>query len=73
MRNYLYYNGFTKKELDEVTQIFRADLDELSVQQQGISSEEIERGIKWMRDNTKIHKISPRKVDILERALKGKL
>lgn len=73
MRDYLYYTGFTRKELDEVSQIFRADLDELSVQQQGISSDELEKGIRWMRENMKIHKISPHKIDTLEQVLKGKL
>ena len=69
----MYSKGFSRKELDEISQIFRADLDELSTQQQGISSDEIDKGINWMKENMRIHKISSHKIDILEQALRGKL
>ena len=71
--NYLYSMGFTRKELEQVKEIFRSDLDESSIYEQGISSEEIDRGIQWMRANMNVHYIPASKIDILEKALKEKL
>ena len=73
VRNYLYSAGFTHKELDEIAEIFRSDIDESQNFEQGISKEEIDKGIQWMRANVNVHHILSSKIDILEKALKGKL
>lgn len=65
--------GFTHKELKEVEEIFRSDLDESASYERGISGEEIDKGILWMRANMNVHRISEQKIDILEKALKSKL
>ncbi len=73
VRNYLYSSGFNHKELDQVSEIFYADLDESSSLEQGISGEEIDKGIQWMRANMSVHHIPSSKIDLLEKALKEKL
>lgn len=73
VRNYLYSSGFNHKELDEVSEIFYAHLDEDLSSEQGISGEEIDKGIEWMRNNMNIHHILSSKIDLLEKALKEKL
>ncbi len=73
VRNYLYSMGFTHRELDEVNEIFHADMDESSSYESGISKEEIDKGIQWMRDNMNTHHISSQKIDILEKELNSKL
>ena len=73
VRNYLYSMGFTHKELEEVEGIFRSDLDESASYERGISMEEIDKGISWMRANINTHHIPAQKIDILEKALKEKL
>ena len=71
--NYLYSMGFTRKELERVKEIFRSDLDESSSYERGISGEEIDKGIQWMKANMNVHHIPAQKIDILEKALKEKL
>ena len=71
--NYLYSMGFTRKELERVKEIFRSDLDESSIYERGISSEEIDRGTQWMRAHMGVHHISSQKIDILEKGLKSEL
>ncbi len=73
VRNYLYLQGFTHKELDQVGEIFYADMDESATYEKGISREEIDKGIQWMRDNMSVHHISEQKIDILEKELQSKL
>ena len=73
VRNHLWAKGFTRRELDEIEQIFRADLDESQSTEQGISKEEIEKGIQWMKQHVNVHKIPEYKIAILEQALKEKL
>ena len=65
--------GFNRRELEEVNEIFRSDIDESQNYEQGISNEEIDKGIQWMRANMNAHHISASKIDILENALKSKL
>ena len=73
VRNSLYLSGFTHKELDQVEEIFRADLDESQNYDRGISNEEVDKGIRWMKENLNIHHISAHKIDILEKTLKKKI
>ena len=73
VRNYLYSMGFNRRELEEVSEIFRSDIDESQNYEQGISGEEIDKGIQWMRTNLNVHHIPAQKIDILEKALKEKL
>jgi len=65
--------GFNRRELEEVNEIFRSDIDESQNYEQGISNEEIDKGIQWMRANPNVHHIPMQKIDILEKALKEKL
>ena len=57
-------------ELDYLSMIFRADLDEPESEQQGIDEKELERGIEWMRENKSVHRISDSKIDIFEEEAK---
>lgn len=73
VNNHLYSMGFTHKELEEVKEIFRSDMDESASYERGISAEEIDRGIQWMKANMNTHHISAQKIDILDKILKEKL
>jgi hypothetical protein len=66
-------NGFSARELDEVEEIFRGDMDEERDFDKGIDEKEIEKAIAWMKENENIHKISQSKIDILERELRERL
>jgi response regulator of citrate/malate metabolism len=73
VRSSLSANGFSARELDEVEEIFRGDMDEERDFDKGIDEKEIEKAIAWMKENENIHKISQSKIDILERELRERL
>jgi hypothetical protein len=73
VRTYLFSAGFTHRELDEVEEIFRANLDKKEIYGQGITKDDLDNGIKWMRANMHIHHIPSSQIDILERELRAKL
>jgi len=73
LRSRLFSKGFTEEELDRVTMIFRADLNEPEETQAGIDSGEIERGIAWMRFHEHIHHISTKKIALLAEEIKKAL
>ena len=67
VRENLYYKyKFSKKELDEVEEIFRADMNEEKDLDKGIDAAEVVRGIQYMRDHMQVHKIPIDKVNNLE-------
>jgi len=69
LRSRLYAKDFDEEEIDRVSMIFRADLNEPEETQAGIDEGEISRGIAWMKQNEKIHRISQRKIAELEKLL----
>lgn len=71
VRGHLFAKGFTSKELNEIEEIFRGDLEDKSSSSEfvGITKEEAEAGIAWMRKNQGIHKLSEKKIDELEEVL----
>jgi actin-like ATPase involved in cell morphogenesis len=73
VRSELAGHNFTEKERDRVEEIFRADMYEEKEKEKGISEEEINKGIAWMREHVDEHHISETKIDILERELRSRL
>ncbi len=60
--------GFSWREIKEVEQVFRGDIDEKGAQI-GIDRDEFKKGVNWMRRNITIHKIPQKKIDIIEEEL----
>ena len=73
IRSRLRSKNLTAIEVDVVSMIFRADLDEPEELQKGIDEKELERGIAWMREHKKIHKLSDSNIDSVEEVLKREL
>ncbi len=73
IRGELAANGFTEKERDRIEEIFRADMHEEREKDKGISEEEIDKGIAWMKEHIDEHHISLKKIYILEIKLKARL
>lgn len=73
VRSTLSARGFNAEDLNDVDQLFHADLDESSDRERGIDRGELEKGIVWLRNNIGHHRLSAQKIAILENALKGKL
>ncbi len=73
VRTLLHHKGFSSREIDEVETVFRADLNEPSQYQSGIDANEIERGVRWLRENKSKHILSDNRIDDIEEALKSKL
>ncbi len=59
-------HDFTQKELDKVEEIFRGDMYEEREIDKGIDTNELIKGIQYMRQHMDLHHISPKKVDALE-------
>ena len=67
VRSNLYgEHHFTQNELDEIEEIFRADMYEEKEIDNGIDSDELVKGIQYMRDHINVHHISIEKINILE-------
>lgn len=66
-------DGLSKKDRDEVEGAFRGDLHEGSALEKGISAEEMERGIQWLREHKNTHPLSGHDIDIVEKQLKKRL
>lgn len=62
-------HGFSHLEVDEVENVFRGDLHE-SGSSQGISKEEIKKGISWLKDHSGNHHLSHDQISRLEDALR---
>lgn len=61
-------HGFSHGEIDEIENVFRGDLHE-SGSSEGISKEEIKKGIGWLKDHGGNHHLSHEQLDKLESAL----
>jgi len=68
-------DGFDKREVNEVKQVFRGDFDQESqrTEEHGIDNDEIDRGIESMKENPKTHRIGPEKIDKLSARMKEHL
>ncbi|MFA5652376.1 MAG: hypothetical protein WC933_03345 [Candidatus Paceibacterota bacterium] len=64
--NLIGSHNFTTKELEEIEEVFRGDIDEPRDIDKGIDSEELVKGIQYMRQHINLHHISLAKIDILE-------
>ncbi len=69
VRSALRTHHFTDLDMEKVEGIFRGDLYEPRDIDKGIDRGEIARTIGWMREHPAVHKMSPEKVDTLEREL----
>jgi hypothetical protein len=67
VRSNLYdSHHFTTIELDKAEEIFNADMYETRKIDNGIDTDEIVRGIQYMRDHVDVHHISIEKINALE-------
>jgi hypothetical protein len=67
VRSSLYsLHNFTSKELDEVEEIFRGDMNETRSIDNGIDTDELVKGIQYMRQHMSLHHISQQKMNALE-------
>jgi hypothetical protein len=67
VRDNLYgLHHFTSKELETIEGIFRGDMYETRPIDNGIDTEELIRGIQYMRQHMNIHHISLEKINALE-------
>jgi hypothetical protein len=73
VRGDLYGSGFEKKEIDWVEQYFRGDMFEGKPIEQGIQADELARAIAWLRVNPTKHKLSPQKIDSIEKVMMRRL
>ncbi len=64
--NLRFEHNFTEREVKQIEEIFRGDMDEKRFLDKGIDTEELVKGLQWMRKNLNVHHISPQKIDILE-------
>ena len=61
--------GFSNHERDEVENVFRGDLNE-SGSSSGISKEEMEKGLSYLRHHPENHHLSADEIGKLEEALR---
>lgn len=61
-------HGFSHLEIEEIENIFRGDLSE-SGSSAGISSEELSKGIHWLKDHRDNHHLSSEQIQKLEEKL----
>lgn len=73
VRNHLRANGFSRHDADRVEEIFRGDMEEGSGSQSGIDRPEIDRGVKWLRENKEKHHLSDEQIGIVEETLRKHL
>ncbi len=66
-------NGFMENHTNTIRMLFSGDLKESLSDERGIDANELERGIKWLRENIGKHHFSLRQIDILEKEMKEKL
>jgi len=73
VRSELAAHGFTLKQRDRIAEIFRSDMYGIREKDEGISAQEIDNGIAWMREHMDEHHIPEDKIAILESQLKSRL
>lgn len=67
VRSNLYgLHHFTTKEIETIEGIFRGDMNEEKYLEKGIDTEELIKGIQYMRQHVNIHHISLEKINALE-------
>ncbi len=67
VRSTLYStHRFTTKELDIVEGIFRGDMSEEKYKDAGIDTNELVKGLQYMRQHMNVHHISIEKLNALE-------
>ena len=69
IRSNLRRAGLSRDRVSEVDKIFHGDLSDSDGGYRGIDKREIERGIKWMRDNKGSHNLSDTHIDTIEEEL----
>jgi len=72
-RSTLLGRGFNTEDLNDVDQLFQADLNESSERERGIDQQEFEKGIAWLRKNVGHHRLSPSKIDTLAEVFGDKI
>lgn len=72
-RSTLSARGFNAEDLNDVDQLFQADLNESSERERGIDRGELEKGIAWLRKNIGHHRLSSQQIDILEEVMGKKI
>ncbi|TSC80087.1 MAG: hypothetical protein G01um101429_291 [Parcubacteria group bacterium Gr01-1014_29] len=65
--------GLSSSDIANMKKIFRGDLDEGTALTRGIDPKELDRGVKWMRENMSKHTLSKNQVNKLEENLRKKL
>lgn len=74
VRGILYtVHNFTTKELDTIEGIFRGDMSEEKYKDMGVDTDELIRGIQYMRQNINVHRISADKINKLEMEMMKKI
>jgi len=71
-RSTLAGKGFSKTERDQLGMVFRGDLAETG-RHSGITKDELNKGVKWLKENKSKHSLSDAKIAEAERILKNKL
>ena len=74
-RGEMMTDGMSRRHRERVAEIFSGDMDEQATDShpRGIEKDELERRIKWMRENKSKHGISDHEIDEVESALKKRL
>jgi len=60
---------FTLKELEEIESVFIGVMDEEKEKEKGVDSDELVKGIQYIRQHEKFNHISPQKIDALEKEM----
>lgn len=67
IRSNLHGNhNFSTEQLNKIEEIFRGDIDETKEKDKGIDTEELVRGIQYMREHIDVHHIPIEKINTLE-------
>lgn len=66
------YSKLDKRERNELEKFFRADLNEPGVES-GITREEFESGMKWLRDNMGKHEFEENDLVLIEKSFEEHL
>ena len=64
--NLRFSHNFTEKQVNQVEEVFRGDLDEKRFIDKGIDIDELVKGLRWMREHMAVHNIPKEKIDVLE-------
>jgi len=70
VRNHLSAEGFNHKQIEHVAGMFIGDLEEKARLEKGISKEEVEQKIDWMRKDKAGHNFSDHQINTIEEAMR---